>query len=375
MTNKKSAGHLSAIIGVALFGFATFTGSVAHAIDLAGKNVKMLVPFGESGGADSWARTMIPYLEKYLPGNPKILVYNKPGAGGISGTNYFSEKAETDGTWIYVQSTSAASSYMLGDPRIKYKLDEFEPVLNSPRGIMLYVREDFGLAEITDLKARIERIKSFPIEQRTYGGSTPISGGLPVRVALSMLGIEVNSVWGLKSNGAMAVAFERGEFQLSHDSTISYFRNRKHMIDSGLAVPFYTFGNIDETGKITRDPAAPDVPTFNEYYKAVYGKEPSGPGYNALLALMGVSVPLSKSLLLPPGTPKDVVEVWRTAAVKMLNDEEFKIKAKIEIGPYPQLVGDQIKKIFEQSLSISPESRKWLANYVKVRYDVELPKK
>jgi tripartite-type tricarboxylate transporter receptor subunit TctC len=318
---------------------------------------------------------MVPYLEKYLPGNPKILVYNKPGAGGINGTNYFYQHAKKDGTWIYVQSTSAASSYMLGDPRIQYKLDAFEPVLNSPRGGMQYVRKDFGLAQIKNLKDRIERIKSFPIEKRTYGGQTPISAALPYRVALSMLGIEVNSVWGMRSNGEMAVAFERGEFQLSFDSTISYFRNRKNMIDSGLAVPLFTLGNIDETGKLTRDPAAPDVPTFNEYYVAVYGKEPSGPGYQAFIALMGVSVPLSKSLLLPPGTPKEAVEVWRTAAHEMLNDEEFKTKAKIEFGPYQQLVGDQIKQIFKQSLSISPESRAWLAKYVKVRYDVELPKK
>lgn len=375
MTKRKFFHRLLRLLGVAIVGVGSLTSTVAQAIDFVDKKITMLVPFGESGGADSWARTMVPYLEKYLPGNPKILVFNKPGAGGINGTNYFHEKAKMDGTWIYVQSTSAASSYMLGDPRIKYKLDAFEPVMNSPRGGMQYVRKDFSLAEIKDLKGRIERIKSFPIQKRTYGGQTPISAALPYRVALSMLGIEVNSVWGMPSNGAMALAFERGEFQLSFDSTMSFIRNRKHMIDSGLAVPLFTLGTIDEMGKLTRDPAAPDVPTFNEYYMAVYGKEPSGPGYDAFIALMGVSVPLSKSLLLPPGTSKEAVGVWRTAARKMLNDEEFKTKAKIEIGPYQQLVGDQIKETFEQSLSISPESRKWLANYVKVRYDVELPKK
>jgi hypothetical protein len=144
------------------------------------------------------------------------------------------------------------------------------------------------------------------------------------------------------------------------------------MIDSGMARPLYTFGNYDENGKLGRDPAAPDVPTFNEFYKAVHGKDPSGPGYEAFQALMGVSVPLSKSLLLPPGTSKDVTEMWRTAVRKMLADNEFKTKAKEEFGPYPQIVGEAVRPIMKAALTISPETREWLAKYVKVRYDIEL---
>lgn len=356
----------------AVLGLVMMAGTQAKALDLAGKRVTLIVPFSEGGGTDTWTRMMQPYLEKYLPGKPTVLVLNKPGGGGISGTNYFYEKAKKDGTWIFAQSTSVASNYMLGDPRAKFKLEEFEPVLNSPRGVTQYVRSDLGVQDTKDLKAKIEKIKSHPIDSLTFGGKTPTSGDLALRVALSLLGVEVNSVWGLGGNGPMALAFERGEFLLNYDNTLSFLSNRKHMIESGMAVPLYTFGNLDENGKMTRDPALPDVPTFVEFYKAVHGKEPSGAGYDAWRSLMGVSVPLSKSLLLAPGTPKDVIEMWRTAAKKMLADEEFKTKAKAEFGPYPQLIGEAVKPIMKQALSIAPESRKWLAKYVKVRYDVEL---
>ena len=355
----------------ALFGLAA-TAAETSAADLAGKRVQVIVPFSEGGGTDTWTRMMQPYLEKYLPGNPTVLIVNKPGGGGISGANYFQDKAKKDGTWIFAQSTSVASNYMLGDPRAKFKLEDFEPVLNSPRGVMQYVRSDLGVQNVKDLKGKIEKIKSFPIDKLTFGGKTPTSGDLALRVALSLLDVEVNSVWGLGGNGPMALAFERGEFMINYDNTLSYLSNRKHMIDSGMAVPLYTFGNFDENGKMTRDPAAPEVPTFVEYYKAVHGKDPSGPGYDAWRALMGVSVPLSKSLLLAPGTPKDVVEMWRTTVKKMLADEEFKTKAKVEFGPYPQLIGEAVRPIIKQALSIPPETRAWLAKYVKVRYDVEL---
>ena len=361
-------------VSAGLFALATMPGQT-EAADLAGQRVQVIVPFSEGGGTDTWTRMMQPYLEKYLPGKPTVLIVNKPGGGGISGANYFHDKAKKDGTWIFAQSTSVAANYMLGDPRAKFKLEEFEPVLNSPRGVMQYVRSDLGVQNVKDLKGKIEKIKSFPVDKLTFGGKTPTSGDLALRVALSLLGVEVNSVWGLGGNGPMALGFERGEFMINYDNTLSFLSNRKHMIESGMAVPLYTFGNFDENGKMTRDPAAPDVPTFVEYYKAVHGKDPSGPGYDSWRALMGVSVPLSKSLLLAPGTSKDVVEMWRTAVKKMLADEEFKTKAKVEFGPYPQLVGEAVRPVIKQALSIPPETRKWLAKYVKVRYDVELAAK
>lgn len=365
----------TALLAVPAMLFALAIGGQTQAADLSGKRVQLIVPFSEGGGTDTWTRMMQPYLEKYLPGNPTVLIVNKPGGGGISGANYFHEKAKKDGTWIFAQSTSVASNYMLGDPRAKFKLEEFEPVLNSPRGIMQYVRSDLGVQNIKDLKGKIDKIKSHPIDKLTFGGKTPTSGDLALRVALSLLGVEVNSVWGLGGNGPMALGFERGEFLVNYDNTLSFLSNRKHMIESGLAVPLYTFGNFDNDGNMTRDPAAPEVPTFVEFYKAVHGKEPSGPGYDAWRALMGVSVPLSKSLLLAPGTPKDVVEMWRTAVKKMLADKEFQTKAKPEFGPYPQLVGEAVRPIIKQALSIPPETRQWLAKYVKVRYDVELAAK
>jgi tripartite-type tricarboxylate transporter receptor subunit TctC len=376
MFTRRFACRALAYAGAAVvFGIPALSGIAAQAADLSGQRVTLIVPFAEGGGTDTWTRMMAPYLEKYLPGNPKVLVLNKPGGGGITGANYFVEKAKKDGSWIFAQSTSTASNYMLGDPRAKFKLEEFEPVLNSPRGIMQYVRQDLGLHEVKDLKGKIDKMKSIPVEKLAFGGKTPTSGDLALRVALSLLGVEVNSVWGLTGNGPMALGFERGEFTVNYDNTLSFLSNRKHMIDSGMARPLYTFGNYDENGKLTRDPAAPDVPTFTEFYKAVHGKDPSGPGYESWVALMGVSIPLSKSLLLAPGTSKDVVEMWRGAVRKMLADAEFKQKAAKEFGPYPQIVGEAVRPIMKRALSISPEARQWLAKYVKVRYDIELAKK
>ena len=148
---------LSALLAVGLLGV-----SAAKAVDFSGERITIVVPFNEGGGTDSYTRFMVPYFQKYLPGNPKIIVQNKSGAGGILGGNYFAQKAKTDGTWVFALSTSTISNFALGDPRVKFKLNEFIPVILSPRGTMLYVRKDLGTQGISDQKGKFEKIRSFP---------------------------------------------------------------------------------------------------------------------------------------------------------------------------------------------------------------------
>jgi putative tricarboxylic transport membrane protein len=356
----------------ALLGLATIAGTTVQAADFSGKRITIVVPFTEGGGTDSYSRFMAPYFEKYLPGHPKILVVNRPGGGGLTGVNYYADKASKDGTMILALSTSSQSNYMLGDPRAKFNMDDFIPIILSPRGITLYVRNNLGIQDQKTLKAKIEKLRTYPPEKLSFGGKTPTSGGLALRTALSLLGVEVNSVWGLGGNGPMALGFERGEFTISYDNTLSFLNNRAHMIKSGMAVPLFTFGVVSEEGKIERDPALPEIPTVDEYYKAVYGKDPSGPAYDAYRSLMAVSVPLSKSWNLMNGTSKEIVEVWRTAAKKVYAEVTKDAKGQKIFGPYKNIMSDAAIRIRDDGTTLSPSAAKWLANYVKVRYDIDI---
>jgi hypothetical protein len=57
----------------------------------------------------------------------------------------------------------------------------------------------------------------------------------------------------------------------------------------------------------------------------------------------------------------------------MLQDKEFMAKAGDEFGPYPQIIGDAVRPIMAQAFNIPPDARAWLAKFVKVRYDYNLP--
>ncbi|MDH3704225.1 MAG: tricarboxylate transporter, partial [Alphaproteobacteria bacterium] len=116
MFKKLSLAALLAV-SAAAFTLIGIAAKDAAAADFKGKRISIIVPFNEGGGTDSYTRFMLPYFQKYLPGNPKILVVNKPGAGGILGGNYFEQRAKKDGTWVFALSTSTISNYTLGDPR------------------------------------------------------------------------------------------------------------------------------------------------------------------------------------------------------------------------------------------------------------------
>ena len=342
------------------------------AVDYTGERITILVPFNEGGGTDSYVRFLAPFYERHLPGKPKIQVLNKSGAGGILGGNYFEQKAKKDGTWIFALSTSTLSNYALRDPRVKFDLSKYVPILLSPRGITQYVRKDLGLQDEKDIVAKLKKMGSYPADKLIFGGKTPTSGGLALRLGLSLLDIEVKSVWGMKGNGPMALAFERGEFTVNYDNTMSYKNNRKMMIEDGTAVPLYTFGVVNDDGSISRDPELADVPTWTEAYTAMHGKAPSGDAYAAFEAMFHMSVTMSKSLNLPPGTSDEVLNAWVDATKKILADPEFMAKSGKIFGSYPQTLGKAAIPIRDKATTISPEARAWLAKYLKSRHDVEI---
>jgi tripartite-type tricarboxylate transporter receptor subunit TctC len=344
----------------------------AKAVDFKDKRIQIIVPFNEGGGTDSLTRFMQPFLEKYLPGNPTILVLNKPGAGGIVGGNYFESKAKNDGTWVMALSTSTIFNYVLGDPRVKFDVTGWVPILLAPRGNMIYTREELGVHKIKGLKAKVEHLKSIPIEKLVFGGKTPTSSAINKRIALTSLGINVKNVWGMKGNGPMALAFERGEFTINFDNSLSYLNNRKALIDKGIAQPLFTLGAPNEKGEWGRDPVHPDTPTIYEFYEAVHGKKVSGGMGAALDSLVQLGVGANKSFHLPNGTPKDVVEAWRDASRKMFKDPEFlKRKDKI-LGPYAATIGAPAKRIIHDKLQLPKEAKAWLKDFAKKRYNIAL---
>jgi len=340
---------------------------VPHAsaeMDLSGKRVNMIIPYQEGSGSTIHGRLFAIGLEKNLPGNPTIIVENIDGGGSVRGINQFVASAVPDGEHIAAIATGTFFQYLLKDPAVQYDLPTLKPFLASPFGLLIYARTDALESEdpVENIKAMIE---SPPI----YGAAGPTSSDLPVLLSLDLLGLKPQYVFGL-SNAETRAGFERGEFSLNYDNMASWAQAVKPLVDDGTARPLFTFG-FEDNGEMVRDPMLPDVPTFLEIYEQVHGKPLEGIEYEVWKALFNVRVMGSKMLVLPAGTPDEIIETYGEAVKASLESDELKTEAaNAVIGPYPQRVGTDAVAVFQEGLNLSDEARAWLFDWLKETHDI-----
>src|SRR5436190_545674 len=70
------------------------------------KPFRFVVGYAPGGGWDSIGRTFARYYGKYLPGNPRVVVENMPGAGGLVAANQVLKAGPQDGTALVSMSLS-----------------------------------------------------------------------------------------------------------------------------------------------------------------------------------------------------------------------------------------------------------------------------
>jgi len=243
----------TSIIGAAALGaVVALAPANSHAMDYSGKKLRLTVPTKEGGGTDRYSRIFKPYLEKYLPGNPTVLVVNKPGGSGIKGSNWFQRKAKRDGTDIISSGGSVFTSYVFGGKKVKFDLLKWNPVVMSPFGTCFYAHKETGVKG-KDSVADIKTIRS--AGQLRMGGKNPTSSELRAFLAYNLLGMHnISPVYGL-SSGKRRKAVLRGELKMGMDSALKCLKVKKRYVKKGKVAMYMTMGFVKADGSIVRDPA------------------------------------------------------------------------------------------------------------------------
>ena len=187
-------------------------------------------------------------------------------------------------------------------------------------------------------------------------------------VAMNLLGVDARVIFGLSSRDAEA-AFKRGEMNMNTDNTGSYL---KDWGNDPEVMPVWAYGVITENGTLVRDPDLPDIQTFQEFYEEATGQKPAGPGYQLLQNLMNAKVMISKAIMLPPGTPEHIRQVYIEAIKKVIADPEVQARLPREIGSMPVNFGDATQRAIETGTQMDPEVRQWANEFLKANYDSSL---
>ncbi|WP_409522616.1 Bug family tripartite tricarboxylate transporter substrate binding protein [Nitrincola sp. MINF-07-Sa-05] len=323
------------------------------------------IPFGVGGGTDVWARFFTTWLSDHIQGNPTIVIDNVPGGGSINGTNLFAMRAAEDGShWI---GTSASTQYpaMFQDRRVRYNYNDWTPILATPTGGVVYAQSSLGDNSEDILRVLTERKVKFAVQSHT-------GLELPILIALDLLGVDVQAVSGMRGRGEGRLAFERGEADIDFQTTSAYFSSVTPLVESGRAIPLFSLGVLNDSGEIVRDPAFPDLPTFNEIYQRVNGEQPSGPAGEAYRKFFASGFTLQKLILLPKNSPEALIDEYREAARRFVDTEEFKEAAAEHLGPYTPVVGEVVEQHIKEAMTLDDTTRLWLVNWLLERHGARI---
>ncbi|MEZ5838436.1 MAG: tricarboxylate transporter [Geminicoccaceae bacterium] len=341
----------------------------AHAVraqSFDGSTIDYVIPFSESGGSAKWANFYAPRLSQELPGNPTVVVRYRPGAGSTEGANWFQgQQDKGDGLLVFGDSGSTKFPYLLGDPRVRYKYEEWQPVLASATGGVVYLPPELG----TKFDGDMDDLKD---EFYLYGSQGATTLDLVPLLAFKMLGLQVDPVFGVEGRGDGRLMFERGEANIDYQTSSAYIANVQPLVDDGLATPIFSWGALDEAGAIVRDPTFPDLPSFKEVCEATAGCETEGVAWDAFKAFFVAGFANQKTIFLPSSASQEVVDTYVEALRKAIAADGFTTDSNEVLGVYPQLVGEAAVEATKQATTISPEARKYVIDWLKADYDISL---
>lgn len=328
-----------------------------------GKTITVINPFPVAGGTDVWLRTILPYVERHAPGNPRFIIRNIGGGRGIPGMNEFVLKAKADGLMLVATSATNYFPYLLGDKAVKYEFRQWKPLLVNAVGGVVYTSPATGVKKVEDLP----KAKGL-----VYGGISAVGLDMIPLISFELLGLDVKAVLGYKGRGDARIAWERGESNIDYQTTPAYNASVVPLIKEGKAIPLMTFGVLDEGGNIVRDPAVPDLPTVPEVYEKLRGKKPSGRFWEAYKAFMPAGFAVQKILWARGDVPAEAARAFYEAADRLQKGKEFLAKAETVLGGYPLLRGDRLEKSIHQAFRIDSETREFVKDWVRKKYNVKL---
>jgi tripartite-type tricarboxylate transporter receptor subunit TctC len=324
----------------------------------SGKTVRVIVNFAPGGAADTEARLFARFIGGALPGNPQVLAQNIAGGGGLAGANHVGRSAPDGLTMGYLTGVGARAAF---EPELfQVPFTQFRMVAYIEGATIYYARRD--------LKPPLATAADLGKAQNVYAGglSAGSSKDLTMRLTLEMLGVKHGYITGYAGAGPLRLAFESGEIHMLSDGRATYNISILPMVSAGQVLPLYVDSGYDGmtlfTPKGNRDMG---LPPFHEFYKQLRGEAPSGPLWEAYLALLASNTMLQRIIAFPPNVSNAHVETMRKAVRALNTNKDFIDTGTKAFGFVPEYETDEDsqEKIVRMT-RVSPQTADFIKGYI-----------
>lgn len=322
-------------------GYATITGLIAAAFGASPAFAKdqsaesffksvdhltMVVASGAGGGYDRIARLVARNLQQTLPGHPRIVIQDMPGAGGVLATNFLANSAPKDGSTIMAGTNSALALPIYNSPVAHYDPRKFAWIGSTGKQQAICVT--WKTSPIKTLQDAMNHVVTVSATAINNGP------GMYPNILNAMLGTKFKVVTGYDTSG-MRLAVERGEvdglcglaLQTYEAIGSSWFKDKKVHV-------------IAQMG-LHKNPQLPNVPLVRDLLKS--------PDDRKVFDLIVLPQEFGRPFLAPPGTPADRMELYRKAFRAMLKSRQFLAEAKKQRVVIEPMGGRKIEALLKKA--------------------------
>jgi tripartite-type tricarboxylate transporter receptor subunit TctC len=266
-----------------------------------GRQISWILSADAGGGYSAYALAFAPYFSAHIPGRPKIVVQNMPGAGGIRAMLYLSSVAPKDGTTIGMVHSSVPFAPLYGIEGARFDPRQMNWIgsVDASTGICVA----WHTSKIKTWQDMLER-------EFTVGGSGAGSHMETLPAMINRLfGAKMKVISGYKGGNAIYLAMERGEVEGRCGGLMSSINStRPDWLPQGkVTIPIQI--------ALERSPLIPGTPALGEFTK----DQPT----RQILQLFTAPQSMDRPILTPPGVPAERVAALRAAFHAAINDPGF----------------------------------------------------
>jgi tripartite-type tricarboxylate transporter receptor subunit TctC len=331
---------IGSMVGIALLAFAIRTAGADEFYK--GKTIRFVVGLAPGGGYDLAARTIGRHLGKHIPGNPTIVVENMTGAGSLIAANYTYNSAKPDGLFVGIWNSALVLRQALRDKAMRFDARKFGWIGAPTKGTpFCSIMAHIGLKSLKDVVAANRELKM----GSTGPGST--YDDLP-QILDRTLGTKFKVISGYEGTGPILVAMRRKEIDGGCWTWESARTTARPMLDAkgdDKLIPFLIHSREP-------DPEVKDLPLIPEVIKG----EDNLSAYRTWVGTYEFQRPFT----VPPGTPKERLQLLRKGFADTMKDPEFIAEAEKSKLETTYVSGEEVDKYVAQVLGITPKAMELL---------------
>lgn len=276
----------------------------ARALDLGDQDafhngVTLLSSGPAYGYIAGWAKLLGPHLLDGLPPDVTARFSAMGGPDGVTVCNAFGARLDPDGSTMMFMPGAALLAWLEGDSRVKYEPGRWVATLVGVTPGVLVGRAPLTLAARQGAPLRI-------------GASNPIGPELAALMALDLLGLPAEAVFGPWDETSLIDGLRRGSLDLAFLSGPKLHDTLTRASTAG-AQPLFSTGAQGCDGPAARDPQVPTVPSFLEFAATLTVSIPNDDGFGAYQAAAAAAATCFAAVvgdLVRPGTLAE----WRRGA-------------------------------------------------------------